>query len=144
MAESDPEEVTMDDARFDAWTRRRFGLAMGGGVAALIGLSIPNDIEARKKKRCKTLKQGCQPGNKKKKCCTKQGLSCAKKFGLGAPYCCKQIQATCTDISECCSDLDCAPVTGLAGDRCCKSVQSQCRVKTDCCGDLTCVAGKCA
>ena len=95
-----------------------------------------------KKKRCRTLKQGCQPGNKKKKCC--QGLGCAKKFGLGDFFCCKQIQATCTDISECCSDLDCAGVTGLEGDRCCKSVQSQCHVKADCCGNLACVAGKCA
>jgi hypothetical protein len=36
----------MDGARFDAWTRRRFGLTAGGLAAALFG-----EVAAAKKKR---------------------------------------------------------------------------------------------
>lgn len=45
----------MDDSRFDAWTRRRFGLAAGGAAAALLGraLLLPSPAGARKKSRKK-------------------------------------------------------------------------------------------
>lgn len=44
----------MDDARFDAWTRRRFGLATGGALAALLGLvggPAPDAVSAGKRRR---------------------------------------------------------------------------------------------
>jgi len=30
----------MDGSRFDAWTRRRFGLVTGGALAAALGLAV--------------------------------------------------------------------------------------------------------
>ncbi len=57
----------MDGSTFDAWTRRRFGLAAGGVLAALASL---HGASAKKKrgKRCKKLCAGCKPGGKRK-CC---------------------------------------------------------------------------
>jgi hypothetical protein len=40
-------------SRFDAWTRRQFGLAAGGLAAALLGIAPGTDTDARKKKRKK-------------------------------------------------------------------------------------------
>ena len=50
----------MDGSRFDAWTRRRFGLAAGGAIGSLLGLQIAgsDDAEAKKrKKRCRKLRR---------------------------------------------------------------------------------------
>lgn len=41
----------MDGSRFDAWTRRRFGLAAGGLAASLFGLLSLDGGNARKRKR---------------------------------------------------------------------------------------------
>jgi len=41
----------MDDSRFDAWTRRRFGLATGGALATLFGLLDADDADASRKSR---------------------------------------------------------------------------------------------
>ena len=43
----------MDDSRFDAWTRRRFGLAAGGLSASLLGLVSLDDAAAKKKRKKK-------------------------------------------------------------------------------------------
>ena len=37
----------MDGSRFDGWTRRRFGLAAGGAVTALLGLAGRRDAAAK-------------------------------------------------------------------------------------------------
>ena len=41
----------MDEARFDAWTRRRFGLGAGGLAASLLGVLGVNDTEGEGKGR---------------------------------------------------------------------------------------------
>jgi hypothetical protein len=43
----------MDNSRFDAWTRRQFGLAAGGFAAALLGVVLGAGTEAKKKRRRK-------------------------------------------------------------------------------------------
>jgi N-acetylglucosamine-6-sulfatase len=40
----------MDDSLFDAWTRRRFGLATGGSLATLLGLLRLDETDAKNKK----------------------------------------------------------------------------------------------
>jgi N-acetylglucosamine-6-sulfatase len=41
----------MDGSRFDLWTRRFFGLAMGGALASLLGLLAADDADATDKQR---------------------------------------------------------------------------------------------
>ena len=41
----------MDASRFDAWTRRRFGLLSGGLAATLLGAASFSPTEAKKKKK---------------------------------------------------------------------------------------------
>lgn len=41
----------MDDSRFDAWTRRRFGLITGGALATLLGLLDLDEADASRKSR---------------------------------------------------------------------------------------------
>jgi hypothetical protein len=69
----------MDDERFDAWTRRAFGVAAGGLAATILGLTATDDVDAKKKKR---KKKKCKGGKKK----------CGKK---------------CIPKSNCCTDADC-------------------------------------
>ncbi len=40
----------LDGTRFDAWTRRRFGLMTGGAIASTLGLAGLLDADAKKKK----------------------------------------------------------------------------------------------
>ena len=47
----------MDAKHFDAWTRRKFGLAAGSAVAALVAFRHADDAGARK--RCKRLGRTC-------------------------------------------------------------------------------------
>lgn len=47
----------MDDSWFDAWTRRRFGLATGGGLASLFGLAALDEADAGKNKGKKRRKR---------------------------------------------------------------------------------------
>lgn len=51
------EDAAMHGPRFDAWTRRTFGLTVGGLAACTIGAASPIAAVAkkRKKKRCKKL-----------------------------------------------------------------------------------------
>lgn len=104
----------MDGERFDAWTRRRFGLAAGGAVASLLGLIGLEDAEAKKKKKkkkkkkdCRKLGQTCDQTQKNKKCC-KQDQLCAQVQGLGSgTFCCKQRGAGCSENSDCCGNDKC-------------------------------------
>ena len=63
----------MDGNRFDAWTRRRFGLATAGALAALLARHHPHDTEAGR--RC--LRKGRVCANTSKRCCGK--LTCDNK-----------------------------------------------------------------
>lgn len=131
----------MDASRFDAWTRRRLGLVVGGGIASLAGLSLLEDAEARKKKK-KRCKKSLQPCGGKKKCCKE--LTCDDTLGTEGNVCCKPLQGTCADQPECCgNDSICTNVDGLTGERCCVLEGKTCTEKLDCCGDLDCISGNC-
>ena len=41
----------MDGSRFDAWTRRRFGVAAGGLAGSFLPLAGWDDAEAKKKEK---------------------------------------------------------------------------------------------
>jgi hypothetical protein len=102
-------EEAMDDSRFDNWTRRRFGLAIGGlaaGVSGLPGLRAIG-VEAGKGKRCRKLQQPCKPSGKKKRCCKGQGLLCEIVVGLNGRFCCRSVGAACTEKADCCGFLEC-------------------------------------
>lgn len=108
----------MDGTQFDAWTRRRFGLATGSAVASVLGLMSLDDAEAKKKnknkkrkknkkKKCKKLGEGCDPTVKKKKCCSERQL-CAPISGQGSDlFCCKQNGESCSRDSDCCGNDFC-------------------------------------
>ena len=118
----------MESSRFDAWTRRRFGLAVGGGAAALLGLSQLDDADAKKKKkRCKKIKQACKAKGKKKRCCKK--LTCGTSVAIPeGTHCCRKAPGTCTDATECCAPALCddGACCFLAGDGPCTSDEQCC------------------
>lgn len=127
----------MDGSRFDAWTRRRVGLAAGGAVGSLLGLLAPgaDDAGAKKKKRCRKLGQPCTPGGKRQ-CCKRRGLSCQPpEVGSDARRCCRRGSEPCTDPGQCCSgectDSRCA----------CKSNGQECAGIDALCCSLNCAAG---
>lgn len=99
----------MDGPKFDSWTRRRFGLAAGGALAALTGLA---GVGAKKKrKRCRKLGRKCKPGGKRK-CCGQ--LKCdATGFASQLPkVCCKTKGKPCADERDCCEGLGCCGAIG--------------------------------
>ncbi|MGH2615610.1 MAG: hypothetical protein ACRDJC_10255 [Thermomicrobiales bacterium] len=93
----------MDGSRFDAWTRRRFGMAAGGATFAFFAGTHADSVakkKKKKKKRCKKLGQPCQPGGKRK-CC--RGNACQSDEGIPGTFsCCKPNGTPCSDVSECC------------------------------------------
>jgi hypothetical protein len=127
----------LDGSRFDGWTRRSFGLAIGG-VAALIGLGALDDATARKKKkkkkRCKKFDTGCNPTGKKKRC---KGLAC-EESPTGGNRCCKKLQTKCTNENECCDAGICEDIVGLDGRRCCHDLEKFCENDRDCCEGFIC------
>lgn len=89
----------MVEPRFTSWTRRRFGLAMGSLTISLAGLADARPIDARnKKKRCKTLRQSCNPAGRR--CC--DGRTCGGDPALGR-FCCKQGGEPCRGNGDCCN-----------------------------------------
>ena len=89
----------MDGSRFDAWTRRRFGIAVGGATLAE-SISLISGIAAKRKKRCKRLGKPCSPGGRK--CC--KTLKCRD---IGDPNpdfrCCRPDGQSCANSDQCCS-----------------------------------------
>jgi hypothetical protein len=101
----------MDAFQFDAWTRRRFGLAIGS-AAALLGLAAIDHAEAKKrhkrkhKKKCKKLGDTCTQGGKRK-CC--KGTRC-DLVGLDSilqTFCCHDEGASCSVETQCCTGSTC-------------------------------------
>jgi hypothetical protein len=101
----------MDEPRFDAWTRRRFGLAAGGLATVLFGL-MHNDADAKKqrknKKRCRKLGRSCKPGGTHR-CCGK--LKCDRISFEDNPKtrCCRKLDQPCAENEDCCASLCCSP-----------------------------------
>jgi hypothetical protein len=133
----------MDGSQFDAWTRRRFGIAGGFLAASLLGAGDLTVGKAKKKgrKRCKRLAQGCKPGGNKKRCC--QGLRCDVAADATARRCCRETQAPCASDSECCQDHRCDEIFTGSGNRCCVNSSAPCQVDDDCCGLFICLNGFC-
>jgi hypothetical protein len=108
----------MDDARFDAWTRRRFGLAAGGLAATALGLAGMENAQTRKKrkKRCRKLGAGCTSGGKRRCCGT---LRCDRISFEDSPRtrCCRAEDQPCADHHDCCENLCCQP-SGVCGAQC--------------------------
>ncbi len=128
----------MDGLRFDAWTRRRFGLAAGGAVATLLGLlgSGTDDAKA-KKKRCRKLGKLCTQGGKKK-CCGNR--FCARPFTFtAADRCCKGGGEPCTGDED---PTCCTGVCTLAGECFCKTGGQPCDRNGQCCS-RKCSGGTC-
>jgi hypothetical protein len=128
----------MDGPRFDTWTRRRFGLASGGALAAVLAPAVSSDADARKKKkkRCRKLLQSCEPQGKANACC--RGLGCDPVSGETGLHCCLGRQERCSSPAECCGGVSCGLTEGLTGDRCCGPVGAFCSVDADCCSGLGC------
>ena len=108
----------MDDTRFDAWTRRRFGLAAGGLAATVLGLAGIEDAQTRKKrkKRCKRLGASCKSGGKRTCCGT---LRCDRISFEPSPKtrCCRKKNQPCVDNHDCCAGL-CCQLSGTCGPAC--------------------------
>jgi hypothetical protein len=92
-------EAAMDGSQFDTWTRRRFGLAAGGLITALLTLDPARDGAAKRKKR-----------HKHRKSCGKQQKRC---------------QGTCIKRTQCCVDGDC-PEDTFCCDGECVSLDTPC------------------
>src|SRR5262245_41081477 len=98
--------VLLDGSRFDAWTRRRLGLAAGGFVAsllALVGVDAAAKKKGKKKKqRCRKLGEFCTPGGSQK-CCDNQ--RCGRPTGSADPTrCCHPggVPCSATTAGSCC------------------------------------------
>lgn len=102
----------MHDSRFDDWTRRRFGLVAGGGLAALLVVGHPDEAASRKRKRKRKRRRNPQP-------------RCA---GAGRP---------CVDTDPdpgCCAGLACEWLAlDSDGATCCHPDGAQCTPETPCC-----------
>jgi hypothetical protein len=112
----------MDDSRFVAWTRRRFGIAAASAVAGLLGLRGREDALARRKKRKKRKKRA-----REKPQCEQHRTRCNPK----------------NDHRLCCGGLFCQEVPELGGHHCCRPRFGECEQDSDCCGNTACVAGFC-
>jgi hypothetical protein len=137
----------MDGSRFDAWTRRRFGVATAGAVAAVIRLIERDSTTAKREHRhkipsCKKLKQPCK---RQHQCCDRvRRLTCDKVGSLPKRRCCYDYRTICSGVDgECCRNLTCGAVKGLDGRRCCAEAGGSCRGANDCCLGALCVGGVC-
>jgi len=127
----------MDAKHFDAWTRRRFGLAAGSAIAALFALRDADHVGARKR-RCKKLGRACAFSGGH--CCGK--LQCDYNYFTDSvpndTFCCKPDGASCTSHESCCSTY-CEADTDT-----CKTCRGRdCTGQPDCCPQWGCEKGFC-
>ena len=126
----------MDAKHFDAWTRRKFGLAAGSAVAALVAFRHADDAGARK--RCKRLGRTCAFDGRR--CCGE--LQCDHNYftdaDLNDTFCCKPDGASCTLDISCCS-TNCDSESGT----CTSCLGRVCDEANPCCPRIPCEAGFC-
>jgi hypothetical protein len=122
----------LDDARFDAWTRRRFGFTTSGLLATLIGLAAVDDVQAKHKhkhKKCKKNEKRCGKKCVKGNCCLGKPCGdqceCRRTIG-GATFCVAlTIKTACL---QCASDADCeAPFRCVQADGCVPDATANCQ-----------------
>jgi hypothetical protein len=115
-------EHGMDEARFDAWTRRRFGLTTGGLLASLVGLALAADDATAKRRRKK---------------CKKSEKRCGKK---------KCVKGDCCPGKPCGEFCECLRTVGgrtICVARNVKLICEQCDSNADCNEPLRCVKTSC-
>ena len=103
----------MHGSRFEAWTRRIFGIAAAGIVPILLGMGEREAASAKasRKKRhkrrplCERLRTACNPDNNKHVCCG--ALICGTVPDLHGHHCCVSRFDSCSSQKDCCSNLDC-------------------------------------
>jgi hypothetical protein len=86
----------MDGTVFDAWTRRRFGIASGGLIASLLTANLAMNVAAKKRRK----KKKC--GKRKKRChgtCIKKTQCCRDSDCPAGTYCC---EGDCVSLETCC------------------------------------------
>ena len=121
----------MDAKHFDAWTRRKFGLAAGSILAALLALDHTDGAGARR--RC--LRKGRVCSNTNKRCCK---LSCDSTFANGefGEFCCKLDDASCKPGA---SEPGCCSTYCDAETETCRTCQGRpCDANRPCCPQWNC------
>jgi hypothetical protein len=109
----------MNGSRLDAWTRRRFGIATRGVLAAALSLAaIENGAAKKNKNTCRKLGKTCKKGgNNKKKCCGSLTCDAISFEPSTQTHCCRQFGRACSDNADCCAFLCCA-TEGTCTDFC--------------------------
>jgi hypothetical protein len=117
----------MDGSGFDAWTRRRFGMAAGGLAASVAAMAGFGEAGAKNKKKCRKFGDRCGLG-KNQQCC------CPLQCGLSGE-CCRGGGQPCSTDPQCCSN-------NCFGDFCvCKSNGQGCTEDFQCCSGACVTAG---
>jgi anaerobic selenocysteine-containing dehydrogenase len=93
----------MDDTHFDAWTRRQFGRASGGLLAALLGLAGASAPVSAKHAHHKQHKHQKRRKRHHPSCC-----------GVGGAECGLEVTENC----GCCEGLTCARILGESVGHC--------------------------
>lgn len=110
----------MDVGRFDAWTRRRFGLGVSGLAAGLLGVAAGGETLARKKKKGSPLPNPCAGKNlcqDDSHTCGEAGAACyVKQFGGNI---CGRVVASVSSCDECTSEQECVLGLGCLEDYYC-------------------------
>ncbi len=126
----------MDGSRFDAWTRRRLSLTLGGAFASLLGLAAVGEGEARRRRRRrdrdrneKDDKDKKRRRKNRKKRCIKLSKSCIQGHS-----------------PECCGSYLCRNFGNPTNFRCCLDAGRSCSSNRDnqCCPGTICRNGFCA
>ena len=116
----------MEGSRFDAWTRRGFGVAAGGLAGTILAqAAIPGAKAGKKRKRCGKQNDQCNDG--KKKCCC--GYHC-EAFDSGPRRCCRAADFPASSDQDCCSGRR------ELGRCICKTLSQPCSESRQCCSGL--------
>jgi hypothetical protein len=116
----------MDGSRFDAWTRRRFHLLAGGGLAALLGALPSGETEAKNKKRRK------RRPSKKRRCRQK-----ANRIWCDGTC----VQGECCPDTACGGDPDCSCTRTIEGQTACMNTGVILLCVGGCASSAECAAG---
>jgi hypothetical protein len=103
----------MDAARFDAWTRRRFGLTAGSLTLSLLSTSRR---DAAAKKKCRKLGKTCRKHGKP--CCGSLACDLRASDMSGQKRCCKTNNKSCNQDTDCCTGLLCCGSPTVCSETC--------------------------